>query len=565
MTSFEIKNVDFDAAIVPSMEGLHERFENWPVVYTIDNQQDVYVGESQHVGKRMRQHLENPAKQSLRQIRVIIDERFNKSVCLDLESTLIRWFSGDEQFMVMNRNDGIVNADYYRRDDYRQTFEDVFEALRADGLFTRSIPDIENSDLFKLSPFKALNTEQAVAVEAILDGLQEDLEKGAKSLSVIQGDPGTGKTIVGIYLMKLLRDIAEYEPSEDLDPDSMFSEFFFDGSREWFKGLRIGFVIPQQSLRSSIADVFSKTPALQNTQVLTAFDVGKSEGQWDILIVDEAHRLNQYSAQAMGNQTREFREITASLFGHEDPSINQLDWIRHKAKHTVLLLDTAQSVRPSDIEPEVLESIRAEAQQEKRLYPLASQMRVAGGNDYIAFVREFLSNDPPTGIPDFGEYDFRIFDDFGEMVHAIQQRECEVGLSRLVAGYAWKWNSKKDKTDHDIEIDGHRFQWNQRQVDWINSPTSAEEIGSIHTVQGYDLNYAGVIIGQDLQRDPKTGELFVDKKKYFDRRGKAKNGLRDRPTTDEDLLRYIQNIYSVLMTRGIKGTYVYAPHLVPGR
>ncbi|WP_422116532.1 DNA/RNA helicase domain-containing protein [Brachybacterium sp. UNK5269] len=562
MTSFDVESVAFDDDILASMERLHPRFKDWPVVYTIDNQRDVYVGESQHVAKRMRQHRANPDKQNLRRVRVIVDERFNKSACLDLESTLIRWFSGDEKFMVMNRNDGIVNPDYYRRDEYRETFEDVFEALRQEGLFSRTIPEIENSDLFKLSPYKALNSDQAVAVEAILEGLRDDLEADRKSLSVVQGDPGTGKTIVGIYLTKLLRDIAEYEPAEDLDPDSMFSEFFFEGTREHFQHLRIGLVVPQQSLRGSIASVFKKTPALQNTPVLTAFDVGKSVGEWDVLIVDEAHRLNQYSAQAMGTQTRDFRSITESLFGSMNPELNQLDWIRKKAKHTVLLLDTAQSVRPSDIEPEVFETVVARARTEHRHYPLLSQMRVAGGNDYIDFVRRFLSDDPPTEVPDFGEYDFRIFDHFGAMVEAIEQREREAGLSRLVAGYAWKWASRKDKAAYDIEIDGLRFRWNQRQVDWINSPTSAEEVGSIHTVQGYDLNYAGVIFGQDLQRDPRTGELFADKRSYFDQRGKSNNTLRDRPTTVEDLARYIRNVYSVLMTRGIKGTYVYAPHLV---
>src|SRR5690625_3074845 len=141
MTSFELETIAFEGDLVASMERMHPRFEDWPVVYTIDNQRDVYVGESQHVAKRMRQHLANPGKQSLRRVRVIIDERFNKSVCLDLESTLIRWFSGDEQFMVMNRNDGIVNADYYSRDDYSQTFEDVFEARHAEGRVTPSTPE----------------------------------------------------------------------------------------------------------------------------------------------------------------------------------------------------------------------------------------------------------------------------------------------------------------------------------------------------------------------------------------------------------------------------------------
>src|SRR5690625_5440110 len=105
------------------MERMHPRFEDWPVVYTIDNQRDVYVGESQHVAKRMRQHRANPAKQSLRRVRVIIDERFNKSVCLDLESTLIRWFLGDEQIMVLKHNVGIVNVYYIHLYDYSHIFE----------------------------------------------------------------------------------------------------------------------------------------------------------------------------------------------------------------------------------------------------------------------------------------------------------------------------------------------------------------------------------------------------------------------------------------------------------
>src|SRR5690625_2672040 len=222
----------------------------------------------------------------------------------------------------------------------------------------------------------------------------------------------------------------------------MFSEFFFEGSREHFQNLRIGLVVPQQSLRGSISTVFKKTPALQNTPVLTAFDVGKSEGEWDVLIVDEAHRLNQYSAQAMGTQTKEFRDITESLFGQMDPTINQLDWIRAKAKHTVLMLDTAQSVRPSDIEPEVFETIVSGARADRRHYPLMSQMRVTGGNDYIDFVRQFLSDDQPAEVPDFGEYDFRIFDDFGAMVEAIQQREREEGLSRRDDGYTWSGISR---------------------------------------------------------------------------------------------------------------------------
>lgn len=559
MTGFEIERLEFDPEIVRDMAGLHERFSDWPVVYTLDSDNRIYVGETQHAEKRMAQHLKHPEKQSLRHIRVVVDETFNRSVCHDLESTLIRWLSGDEKFKLLNLNVGITNANYYRREEYRETFREIFEALRADGLFTRSIPEIENSDLFKLSPYKALNAEQEAAVEAIMDGLIEDLAVGRRSLSVVQGDPGTGKTIVGIYLLKLLRDIGGFHQVEDEEPDSVFAEYFAEGNRELFQDLRIGIVIPQASLRASIEKVFAKTPALQGVEVLNAFKVGDDPTGWDILVVDEAHRLTQYAAQATGALVARYRKISRELFGEPlDESKNQLDWVRAKARHTILLLDTAQSVRPADIEPDALIDVIDEAHRDSRRYRLMSQMRVAGGNDYIEFVRRLLSDEPPMAVPDFGDYDFRIFTDIAEMREAIREREREHGLARMVAGYAWPWRSKKDPSEYDIRIGDVGMRWNSATQDWINSPGAAQEVGSIHTVQGYDLNYAGVIIGGDLRRDPTTGRLRVNRESYHDASGKRNNALRGQTTTDQDLLRYIRNIYSVLMTRGMRGTYVYA-------
>ncbi|MGO1566309.1 MAG: DUF2075 domain-containing protein, partial [Brevibacterium aurantiacum] len=223
---------------------------------------------SQHVDKRMTQHLRAQEKAKLRTVRVVVDETFNRSVCHDLESTLIRWFDGDKKYSVLNRNVGMTDANYYLREDYRKTFEDIFDALKAQGLFAQTIPQIENSDLFKLSPYKALNQEQSFAVETIMEGLVEDLELGQRSLSVVQGDPGTGKTIVGIYLLKLLRDIAQYSGADDEESDSLFSDFFLEDTRKLFKGLRIGIVIPQGSLRSSVAKVMKKSPALRSVEVL---------------------------------------------------------------------------------------------------------------------------------------------------------------------------------------------------------------------------------------------------------------------------------------------------------
>lgn len=125
----------------------------------------------------MRQHLASSKKdEGLHSIRVVVGERFNKPVCLDLESHLIRWFHGDGQYSILNGNDGLSDARYYDRAIYRESFRAVFEALRAEGLFSRSIPQIENSDLFKLSPFKALTDDQAIAIEDIVEGLLTDLQ-----------------------------------------------------------------------------------------------------------------------------------------------------------------------------------------------------------------------------------------------------------------------------------------------------------------------------------------------------------------------------------------------------
>lgn len=563
MTPFDIAGLDFTLEAVNRWAPLDQRNINWPVVYVLDDSKtsreklgDVYVGESLNAAARMRQHLASAEKKHLSTIRVIVDDTFNKSVCLDLESYLIRMLAGDGAYRVLNRNDGITESDYFDRNRYQDTFREVFERLKRDGVFTRTIPEIENSDLFKLSPFKALTQDQAIAVEGILEGFFEDLASGAGSTIVVQGEPGTGKTVVAIYMIKLLVDIASSVPADELDSDSIFSEFFVEEYRDLLGGIRIGLVVPQQSLRESIKKVFQKTPGLKPEMVMTAFDVGAAEEHFDLLIVDESHRLNQRANQPSGVQNKKFREITEKLFGEDDLTKTQLDWIKAKSTHQILLVDAAQNVRPADLPSELLEEVISGAKSSHRHYPLATQMRVRAGSDYVGYVRKLLSGEPP--VPEtFGAYEFRMFSNVAELHEEIRRRDASVGLSRMLAGYAWEWKTKYDKSAYDIEIDGLQLRWNSTQVDWIASPKSLEEIGSIHTVQGYDLNFAGVIIGPDLRYDSERKKLYFDRGSYFDVKGKENNARLGREYTDDDLLRFVCNIYAVLLTRGILGTFVY--------
>lgn len=563
MTPSEIERLEFTGSAISTWASGDERRRNWPVVYVLDGagsggSPSVYVGETVSAASRMRQHLQSPSKAGFRRVRVVINDTFNKSACLDLESHLIRWLAGDGQFAVLNGNEGIVDAQYYAREQYREIFRDIFEQLRSAGVFQRSIPEIENTDLFKLSPFKVLTREQAIAVEQIVESLLQDVASGARSSSVVEGNPGTGKTIVAIYLMKLLADIREFEDSDEIESDSLFSEFFVPENRELLRSVRVGLVVPQQSLRESIKKVFKKTPRISENQVLSPFDVGKSQESFDLLIVDETHRLNRRANQSSGVRNRDFAEINRRLFGSDDVSKTQLDWIRAQSRHQILLIDDRQAVRPADLSRESLSAEIAEAQRVHRRFPLATQMRVRAEADYIGFVRAMLRGDVQPGTrPDFGEYDLRFFTSVVEMQDAIREREREAGLARLVAGYAWDWKTRGNKPGYDFEIEGTQFTWNRTDKDWINSPSSTREVGSIHTVQGYDLNYAGVIVGDDLRYDAKNDRVTVSREAYRDRKGKENLRTLKRNTTDEDLLGLIQNIYGVLLTRGVLGTYIY--------
>ncbi|MGB5952404.1 MAG: DNA/RNA helicase domain-containing protein [Ornithinimicrobium sp.] len=556
MTGFEIHEVEFSRKQVLTWAGSDPHLSDWPVVYTLDGSGQIYVGESLNVGLRLQQHLATPNKAALGRARVVVDETFNKSVCLDLESFLIRLFAGDGRYNVVNGNDGVTDADYFRRDTYRTGFRDVFDALRDRGLFSQSITEIENSDLFKLSPFKALSEDQLAVVVDIVEGLLEDIARGHGSTLVVQGSPGTGKTIVAIFLIKLLRDIQDFDPRQPRSEMSVFDEFFTEESSRALAEFRIGLVVPQQSLRRSIQKVFAKTPGLDAKMVMSAFDVGTDPDNFDLLVVDEAHRLTQRASQGSGPRNKQYSDITMNLFGTDDKTRTQLDWITTKSSNQLFLLDRDQSIRPADIPGHVVDALVDSAHRSERRYRLTAQHRVRAGSDYVGYVRGVLAG-VPMARRDFGEYDLRFYDDFSSLRQSILDRDAEAGLARLVAGYAWKWVSKTDPNSHDIAIGGERMRWNTRPVDWVNSKTSLDEMGSIHTIQGYDLNYAGVVIGRDLRYDKETHRIRFDRAQYYDRNGKANNKQLGISYSEDQLLAYVRNIYAVLLTRGIRGTYVY--------
>lgn len=556
MTDFKLEKLTFENHFIDNWSRADSRNNNWPVVYTINNDKEIYVGETVNAAGRLGQHLAVKERKHLEQVQIIKNEKFNKSACLDLESHLIRYFAADGKFKVLNGNLGITEANYFDRERYRESFKELFDILVKEGYLTKPIPEIVNSDLFKYSPFKTLNQDQAAALNGIMERFFDDLSGSTDDEIVVRGEPGTGKTIIAIYLLKLLKDIGRLLPDELAGEDSIFSEYFTESHKAMLSELSIGLVIPQQSLKATVQKVFASTPGLDKSKVMNPFELGLSNESFDLIIVDEAHRLGQRANQSSAIRNKQFKEINELLFGQDDAKFTQLDWVRKKSKKRILLIDYAQSIRPADLPPEILDKVVSAADARDALFHLSSQMRVSGGEDYIAFITDLLA-DSPRKFQLGSVYDLRFFEKFTDMKTEIDKREGEVGLSRLLAGYAWNWNSKSDKSKFDIEIEGFQLFWNRTDTDWVNSKTSHEEVGSIHVIQGYDLNYAGVIIGPDLSFDETHERIVFRGENYFDKKGRENNPQLNKSYSDEEIRQFVLNIYRVLLTRGIKGTYVY--------
>lgn len=509
---FKVIDGDFKNNIYSNEDFL----DNWPLLYILENGKQAYIGESTHAKTRMTQHSSAEEKRIFDKVHFIYSKLFNQSVTFDYESKLIQYIVADELFQVTNKNNGIADKQYYQKKEYDEKFEILWRKLQREKLVKHSLEEIENSDLFKFSPYKELNDCQREAVDEILF----KIKSGAVNRVVVNGMPGSGKTIVAVYLMKYLADSEEYN------------------------GKQIGFVVPQTSLRKTLKDVFKSIYGLSPSQVISPSAVTKKK--YDILLVDEAHRLHKYkNISYMGPFRKNCEKLGLTTESDE------LDWILKQSDYTVLFYDSMQVVGPSCIEYERFDKKMEDAFNRRMIayYTLITQMRVQGGNDYIEFVRNLL-NGTCDHLYSSENYELKLYSDFKQFEDDMYRKEEESGLARMVAGFAWPWISQNDKSLKDIEIQGICRMWNHQKEGWVLTDEAINEVGCIHSIQGYDLNYAFVILGNDIGFDKATGKVIIHPECYYDMNGK-------RTATEEELLDYIKNIYYVLMTRGIKGTYLY--------
>ncbi|MFW3338153.1 DNA/RNA helicase domain-containing protein [Aliarcobacter butzleri] len=540
--SFEYLTKDFifDHTAFEQIKEEAPSYYIFPTVYIIycKKTKKAYIGETTNILNRLSQHLKNSDKNQLKNVKVIFSPYFNKSSVLDIESNLIQNMLADKQFQLLNGNEGISNHHYYQKTEYAHTFKDIWKNLQFEKLVKHDLLDIQNSDLFKYSPYKSLSEDQYQAIREylfILNGATD------KTSTFIQGSAGTGKTILAVYLVKLLLSDIDEEDLEDNFEVSPLIELAQEVRTKLKKEkdeIKIALVVPMTSLRKTLQNVFKSIHGLSKSMVIGPNEV--KNDYYDLLIVDEAHRLKRRK-----NITgyAEF-DKTNRHFGLDENG-NELDWIMMSSNNQLFFYDEKQSIRPTDIEKEKFKAIKNTT----NTILLKSQMRVQGGEDYIEFVDRLLTDSTDLKPWKSSSYELKLFTSMPQMIKELEDKEKEYGLCRTISGYSWKWLSAKNDIP-DVTIDGVDLYWNRTSQDWINSAKQMTEMGCIHTTQGYDLNYSGIIFGTDITYNEETQKIEVIKENYFDRNGKV--GI-----TDEQLHDYIINIYKTIMYRGIKGTYVY--------
>lgn len=560
-SDFEVKEYNFNE---DTLNKINTKYINWPVVYLINNNNKIYIGETSNIKSRMKQHLNNPDREFLKIINIIFDAKFNKSAILDIEQNLIRMFYADTRFDsnngILNKNNGQSSKhNYYQREMYLNKIEDIWKELQNKKLVNKSYNDIINSDIYKYSPFTSLTNEQEDIMCKIINNILDCLEgKSTNKTSIITGLAGTGKTILAINLIYNIvnADFSNVDTFKEEEEIEILSEYdkTIHRLRKYilYNGkIKIGFVVPMISLRKTLNVVFKaiNKKNLKNI-VIAPGDVIKND--YDVIICDEAHRLAQYKNIAnMGDFKKKCKEL-----GIDENTSTQLDWISMKSKYKVLFYDGNQTIKGSDISKDKMDKLIQE--NSDKSYSLTTQLRCKSGELFLDNIDKLFKCSLKNKIESSKDFEIKVFNNPNEMIEKIKRLDKKIGLCRNVAGYDWEWKTKdksyeeiRKKGLYDFDFEGKKYIWNHTNNGWILSSNAVNEIGCVHTVQGYDLNYVGVIIGPDLSYNKEKNKIEVHINELKD--SNVKRG------TDEEIVQeYIINTYKVLLERGIKGCYIYA-------
>lgn len=429
-SSFETK-IEFETRIEQfpfTEEGISElkinskHSEDWPVVYILNGDEEAYIGETQSAFDRMKQHLanRNTLRRNLTCINLMQSESFNKSAILDIENMLITHMHADGKYILQNTNGGQSRLhNYYQRNLYQSVFKNIWDKLKEKNLVVHELYQIENSEIFKFSPYKELTSEQYKIVDELLKLYVEAMKKDKERIDVVvNGGAGTGKSLIAMYFINIIANILsnnyDFTNSDDFcDDESFFNRSDLIKSVKTYGNYKIGFVVAVPSFKQTVKKVFSSIRDLRKIDVISPSEA--SRGDYDVLIVDEAHRLKRRNRLTnYGTHDRVNHNLGLSI------NSTELDWVKLKArKMLVLFYDGNQSVKESDVLKEDFDEIINSSSTKQ--YFLNSQLRIKGGNEYIDFVKKLFSN-CPIKYNVQQEYELKVYDDCNEMFREIKEK-----------------------------------------------------------------------------------------------------------------------------------------------
>ncbi|NHN85896.1 DUF2075 domain-containing protein [Acetobacter musti] len=394
----------------------------------------------------------------------------------------------------------------------------------SDGEIVINDPQETNSSIGKLSPLQSLTEKQTALVTEIIR-FCETHRHDDHAVFVIEGDAGTGKSLV---LNTAFNRIQTESRQNRTSPLYGMQNVLLVNHPEMIKLYR--------NISATVSSLRRKDYERPTTFINT---MQKSDTRADIVFIDEAHLLLTRS-----DPYNRFRQT------------NQLEEILRLARIVILVFDPRQTLKFKSYWNQTrlngfLHSIPG------KVVELTDQFRVCAKPDVMTWIRNFCDG-ALTDLPVRQEFDFRIYDDAEKMYQSIREKNRKYGLCRILSTYDYPYtlNGK----DHFVTAGKFHLRWDRNQpghpLPWAERADSVDEVGSVYTVQGFDLNYAGVIMGPSVRYDPETDRIILNPSRYEDKAAFAgRDGIQDVEAARKQVM---CNAIFVLLTRGIRGLYIYA-------
>lgn len=548
---------EFENYILPNEdEQTQELIKNFPTVY-IHNWKssknfEVYIGETNHIFKRTREHyalIDDPKQWQAKlskypaSLYIIGHEHFNKSMTLDIENRLMHYMMSIDRVKYVHNQRKNPQPHYYPMNEMDEIFRKIWHKLRKENkdLFpTESF--IKDSAIYKASPLHKLTEEQKMAQDLILDKVYKALDnKQTQQLIFIDGEAGTGKTVLNSSTFYEL-----YCRSEELDhPIQCYLLVNHDQQIKVYEQ-----IADKLGLTEKYGTVVSKPTTFINNH--------DPSHPIDVAFVDEAHLLLTQGKQSYKGK-------------------NQLQDIIQRARITVVMFDEYQILTTEQYwEANLLEKYKNKAMRANNYIKLDKQLRMHADPMVIDWIDSFTKQGILKKIPkSTGGYSLKIFDNPQSLDLEIQKKANSENssLSRTIATYDWQYNQRKKVDERgkywSVMINDWSKPWNYelkselsskeqraiKNLSWAEQPHTINEVGSTFSIQGFDLNYAGVILGPSVKY--RNGKIIFDPNESCNAKA-----IRNRTLSDGSKKKFgetlIQHEVRVLMTRGVNGLYLYA-------